>query len=475
MALDYTYDGQLRRYFLQFVRIFSGFQYLHGKDSNGNPIYRQVPVTLAMQNRQIGHIINNNSENVMLSTPQMTAWMSSMKVARNRTQNPNHISTLSVKERDVDPINNKYLHTMGRAYTVERMMAIPYDITMQLDIWTSNESQKHQLMEQILTLFNPSIDLQTTTNPLDNTSLTIVELEDITWSNRSISIGTNDEIDIATLSFNIPIWISPPAKVTRSRVIEQIIVDIGEINKLIDKDGCGDDIGEMYDGGDLLSRLIVTPGNHQILVDGSEIILLSDEGLINDDSGNIFKWSDLFDQYSKYRDGISQIRLKTNANMDDHETDIVGSISYHPTEKNKLLWTMDISSLPGNNLSPIDGIIDPHKTFPGNVLPAAQNGQRYLLIENIRGNTVAWGVLDADENDIIEYDGVKWFVSFDASEHSYTTQHEDINNKHSDFYVLNSKSGKQLKWLYRVPAGTPAMWTESVEGYYGPGFWRLFL
>ena len=53
MALDYFYDNQLRRYLLQFVRIFAGFQYQAGNDSSGNPIFRTVPATLATMDRHL--------------------------------------------------------------------------------------------------------------------------------------------------------------------------------------------------------------------------------------------------------------------------------------------------------------------------------------------------------------------------------------------------------------------------------------
>ena len=38
-------------------------------------------------------------------------------------------------------------------------MPVPYNLTMQVDIWTSNSDQKFQLLEQILTLYNPSVDI----------------------------------------------------------------------------------------------------------------------------------------------------------------------------------------------------------------------------------------------------------------------------------------------------------------------------
>ena len=64
-------------------------------------------------------------------------------------------------------------------------------------------------------MFNPSIQLQQNTNPLDWTSVFEVELTDMQWSNRSIPAGVDETIDVSTLTFTLPIWLSPPAKVKR--------------------------------------------------------------------------------------------------------------------------------------------------------------------------------------------------------------------------------------------------------------------
>ena len=60
---------------------------------------------------------------------------------------------------------------LGNLYSTDRYMPVPYNLTMQVDIWSGNTDQKLQLLEQILILFNPSIQLQQNTNPLDWTSV----------------------------------------------------------------------------------------------------------------------------------------------------------------------------------------------------------------------------------------------------------------------------------------------------------------
>ena len=75
-----------------------------------------------------------------------------------------------------DDNNKEYLNTQGKNYTVERMMPTPYTLNVTADIWSTNTEQKLQIMEQILMLFNPSLEIQTTDNYVDWTSLSVVNL-----------------------------------------------------------------------------------------------------------------------------------------------------------------------------------------------------------------------------------------------------------------------------------------------------------
>lgn len=450
MAQDHWYDGQLRRYWLQFSRIFEGITYETGVGANGTKVLRTFPVRMATKDRMIGHIMRNNSENTMMTVPQVTYFMTDIQKSDERRQNPNHVSAVNVVERAIDAQTNRYTGERGRAYTVERFMAIPYDITMQVDVWTSNEDQKHQFMEQILMLFNPSIDLQTSDNPLDWTSLGIVTLDSVSWTNRTMPIGTDSDIEVSSLTFKMPIWISPPAKVKKQNIINQIITNINMLKQEDLEELKGEDT-KFFTNVEHATRSIVTPGNYRLEVDGNTLTLLSENNLPVEHE----TWESLLHMYGRMRPGVSQIRIKTTDNMDDHASDIIGTIDFMAGEPNKLVWTMDIDTLKANTLQPVNLIIDPHKSFPGIHLPAPVSGQRYMLLDDI-GPSQAWGNIQANVNDIIEYENGQWIVKFDAS---IVTDPQ---------HVMNIYSGKQYYW-------TGEIWRDAVSGIYNPGYWRIFL
>ena len=98
--MDYFYDAQLRRYLLQFMRIFSGFQVAEGV-RNGTTNYNKVPVRYADMQRMVAHILTKGSENMVNSTPFLACNVTSLLVARDRTQDPMLVSKVQVAERQL--------------------------------------------------------------------------------------------------------------------------------------------------------------------------------------------------------------------------------------------------------------------------------------------------------------------------------------------------------------------------------------
>ena len=80
---QFWYDQQIRRYLLQFVRIFNGFQVKSGqKDAGGtaSQVYRTVPMRYADMSRMVAHVLRGNTENALNSTPFMTCNVANLNV-----------------------------------------------------------------------------------------------------------------------------------------------------------------------------------------------------------------------------------------------------------------------------------------------------------------------------------------------------------------------------------------------------------
>ena len=465
MAQQFFYDAQIRRFILQFIRALSNFQVEFGRDTDGAVTLQQVPVKYGDASRQASQIQRQVSENTIAqNVPMIACYVSGLTYDRSRVQEPNFVDKMHIRQRVYDADTGSYTQEQANAFTIERLMPVPYKLTMKADIWTSNLTQKLQLLEQMLTLFNPSLELQSTDNYIDWTSLSALEITDVNFSSRTIPVGTDDPLDIATLTFELPIWISSPAKIKKLGVIEKIVSSIYD---------AGGDINSAVFNQDLLlgTRQYYTPllygtilvGNQLQLIKYNEVLAnRDDEYAVPEKIGTPDDWSALVSVYGKLTDGISQVRLGN----EETGVDILGTVAFHPTDSTIMLFTVNEDTIPVNTLAPIDAIIDPTRSGPGTGLPEAVLGTRYLLLSDIgdADNTDgadAWkdtvgNDLVAKKYDIIEFDGDEWSVVFDSSDAS------------SVEYVTNLTTGIQYVW-------TDGGWRKSYEGEYKAGAWTLIL
>tara|TARA_R110000782_G_scaffold3684_14_gene13351 strand:- start:88 stop:1224 length:1137 start_codon:yes stop_codon:yes gene_type:complete len=377
-------------------------------------------------------------------------------------QEPYFVNKIAVRQRTYDDNTQTYETSQGNAFTIERIMPVPYKLTLKLDIWTSNTNQKLQLLEQIAVLFNPSLEIQSTDNYIDWTSLSVVELVSTSWSSRSIPVGTADSIDVCTMTFALPIWISSPAKVKKLGVVERIIANIYDAN--------GDAANAVLDNDLLLgTRIVITPWDSQILLIGTKLQALRQSAVVDQPNSSLaapdspasnLLWTALVGAYGVLRPGISQIFLEQ-----PDGTEVAGTVAYDPGDDRFMLYTIDIDSIPQNTLSPVRSVIDPLRSGPGTGLPVAAAGQRYLLTAatgSESGNAAAWRgaqgqPLIAEVNDIIEYVDARWQVVFDN-----TSSPDNLQ------YVTNITTGIQYKW-------TGSTWVKSYQGLYPGGQWRIVL
>lgn len=440
--MKFFYDAQIRRKILHFGRLFGDIYISVGNDENGNMLIQRVPCRFADTTRQVEHIIRNNSENSVQSVPMMSYHIDTIDIARDKTQCNNSFLEHNIVEREYDTATNRYTSNRGAAYYIKRFNPINIPIKFKLNIWTSNLEHKLQIFEQLRMIFNPSIDIQESTNFLDITSLSSVELTDWNWSTKSFPIGNDDPIDVLEMSFTMNTFLTPPALVKPEKQIEQIVVNTGFGN-------CPDDMINW--SLDKIVRSVHTPGDNFIRIEDNIITLLDGYGKTTTTT-----WDILLAKYGKHKDGITQLKLRILTNdIENSSNDVVGSISINPTDRTQLIWNIDVDTLPSATLNPVNAVIDPHQQFPDNFLPSATVGQRYLLVDDIPNNTAAWGNIEASVDDIIEYDGIKWNVVFDAS--------EEIGNE----VIIDLITAKRYMW------NSQTGWSNLVEGVWRTGFWRL--
>lgn len=472
--MEFFYDAQVKRYLTQFMRLMSNYAY---KDAKG--IIRRVPVRYGDMNRQTAAVMNKNSENYVQSAPFIACYIKGLDFARDRLQDPTFVSKVNIRERAFDEMGNEYLNTQGANYTVERVMPTPFNLKLTADIWCTNTDQKLQLFEQIGVLFNPALEIQTSNAFVDWTSLSYVELTDMTFSSRSIPQGLEQDIDIMTMNFMTPIWITPPAKVKKLGIITKIISSI-----YTEPAGYSEELRQFSDGEILepfmgQQPVVVTAttlGNFSLLVLDNTAKLVPPTNIKSSGAGTALptksgadaNWLSILDRYPGiFTAGLSQVRLlKPDGN------EIVGYMSLSPVDDYTMYINWDTDSIPMNTLltdlsgnlprGTVDAIINP-QTF--NPRPTLTNGMlgwpnidtRYLLLDD----TLNWQNLDLSTftgyaNDIVQWNGTMWTTIF----HSATAE--------TPTYITNSRTGVQYVWNGEA-------WLKSYDGIYEPLNWRLVL
>lgn len=385
--MRHFYDGQIRRYLLQVIRLFSNFVVKYGDGT-----LHKVPVLYGDPDRQVATIIEQNSENTVQNVPRIAVYISDLQLDTSRLADSSFVGKIHVRERAIDEETGQYLNYEGDSYTVERLMPTPYRLTLKVDIWTTSLDQKLQLFEQMSVLFNPSLEMQTTDNFVDWTSLTVIDLENVAFSSRTVPVGVNDAIDILTFTLGTPIYISPPAKVKRLGIVTKIIANVfggisgpyGDYIEGLGVDPQATEVGPT----NFLYRDITTIGNYDLEIDQTNAKLIREDGSYE-------TWPKLVEQYN----GVLQNDLSRIYLEQPNGTFIVGYITLSPFDEYTLSVRWDEDSYPSNeqiptvstrvNLGSFDAIIDPYKFNPKVEYNGYENypvGLRLLTIENIGGS-----------------------------------------------------------------------------------------
>ena len=405
--MDFFYDGQIRRYVTQFMRVFIGFKYQAGDGEE-----RLVPVMYGDLTKQVASIIKDNSENKMPTVPRIACYITGLELDTSRLADSTFISKMQVRERTYETVAGQrvYGNEQGAGYTVERLMPTPFKLKVKADIWTSNTDQKLQLLEQILILFNPSLEVQTTDNYIDWTSLSVIYLSSTSFSSRTIPQGTAEDIDIASLEFEMPIYITPPAKVKKLGVVRAVVNnmftntgDAVNINNLIYNDGDVVNTVEYKRYGIVMLKADNgVDGDYYVsIVDVGQAVIDAGLDLPPEKIGKKLDWQLVLDQYGGHKEGVSRITFRQ-----PNGGELIGTIAVNPTDPTLLLVSMDMDTVPSNTIitqgqysdfttyasvrsdskGTIDAIINPYNFNPLSTYGTKANyplGLRYLMLDDV--------------------------------------------------------------------------------------------
>jgi hypothetical protein len=223
MINNYWYKAQLKDYIKQFVGIFVGLHVQTGKNADGISAMIQVPISIGNRDRVVAAIQAAHTQNKPFSLPMMAVNMQGIELAPERRKGVG-----TIDRRQYLPAGGLFPEDLEVVY---RLMPIPYNLNMELGIYASNTDQLHQILEQILLLFDPTVQIQKNDKALDWTRLTHVELTGIN-NEENYPMGQDKRIVQWSLNFTMPINLSAPMEL-RDNIIQEIILRIGNMNGFV--------------------------------------------------------------------------------------------------------------------------------------------------------------------------------------------------------------------------------------------------
>lgn len=245
MINHFHYQAQLRQYLLQFVSIFYGLQVKTGKGECDEEQFITVPVVIANKDRVVAAIMAGNTQNRVFSLPTMAAYLQGLSLAPERRRNPGLIDQrVTMKTGGIFPDD---------LTVVKRAMPIPYNAQLELSIYASNTQQMHQILEQILVLFNPDLQIQKSDGEFDWTRITKVELTDIA-NEENYPSATDRRMIVWTLSFEVPIYLSIPMGV-KDDLVRKIVIQIASLGSMMVNEVDAD--GQLLPFGDPIAKVVV--------------------------------------------------------------------------------------------------------------------------------------------------------------------------------------------------------------------------
>jgi len=215
----YYFAAQMKRYIIQFMAIFAGMQVKIGAKDDIEPRLIKVPCYYGAKDRVVAHILTENTQNKMIRLPTMSAYRTGIDMAPQLYKGvPTEQRTPFMPAKGVFPDDVRVSH---------HRMPVPYIMQMELGIYTSNTETHDQILEPIMTLFDPDVQIQTSDNVFSG-SLTDVKLVSIS-PEQNYPPTTDRRIIQTFLNFEMPIYLTVPANI-RNDFIREIYTRIGVIN-----------------------------------------------------------------------------------------------------------------------------------------------------------------------------------------------------------------------------------------------------
>ena len=218
--IEYYYDSQIKKLLVQFLAVFVGLQVKSGSTNELGERFIDVQVKNGSSDRVVASIIGENTQNKPLRLPVIAGTLSNVDLAPELRH-----GTRTERTSTKFPSGGNFPEDLR---TIRQQMPVPYNASFELAMFASSQEQHYEMLEQILMLFDPILELYTSDEVMDWGRLRSLELTGIQIDDAVP--GVDRRIIQTTLTFKAPIYLSLPAQI-RKNYISTIKMRVGAVNK----------------------------------------------------------------------------------------------------------------------------------------------------------------------------------------------------------------------------------------------------
>lgn len=230
---DYYYGGQIRRYINQFAQVFSGMYVVIGENDKGSETkFVRVPVIYGSADKVVASLKSENTQNKPVRVPMFSMKLEGISIMMDRKSGTN-----TQIRQTVFPVGGDIKTDLKTLY---RSKPLPYNFTFSVTAFTSNSDQMFQLTEQILMLFDPLLQFQTSDARYDWTKIVDAEMTSVNLDNNR-SADDDGRILQYSFGFEVRLYMSPPANIKHD-TIQSIRMRIEAISGAYDTQEYADDV-----------------------------------------------------------------------------------------------------------------------------------------------------------------------------------------------------------------------------------------
>jgi hypothetical protein len=211
------YHKQIRNTVIAFGTIFNNIN-IKRLDSSGNPLQNiKVPLSYSPREKFIARLeqqssLTGSDSSVAITLPRMAFEITGYNYDASRKLNKNQKIGVVTTNADTTKLNSQY-------------SPVPYDISFQLSIFTSNSDDGLQIIEQILPYFQPDYTVTMIESTTMDTKRDIPFILESTEYSDSYagSLDTSRRIEY-TLSFTAKIYLY--GKISTGAIIKTVSADL---------------------------------------------------------------------------------------------------------------------------------------------------------------------------------------------------------------------------------------------------------